>query len=144
MTTANSSSDQQLRSICDCDTKSALVCKQNPDCRPSYCKMRLFDPPITVSEAVTSNERLATRVKRLLDMKLRGEDPFIGSMFLQEVLNALQGSAVETFDEPTQEMIEAGKDERMRCFDEPTLSVGAALSRIYRAMRSAKNATWGS
>jgi len=28
--------------VCDCDTRSALVCKEHPDCRPSYCKMRLL------------------------------------------------------------------------------------------------------
>lgn len=44
-------SSNQLISICDCGTKDALVCKEHPDCRPSYCKMRLFDSPITVSIA---------------------------------------------------------------------------------------------
>ena len=40
----------------------------------------------------------------------------------------------ETLAHPTEAMIEAGKDERIRCFGEPTLSVGAALSRIFRVM----------
>src|ERR1700735_2821634 len=39
-----------LTLVCDCATKDALVCKEHPDCRPSYCKMRMFDPQITVRE----------------------------------------------------------------------------------------------
>ncbi len=37
--------------------------------------------------------------------------------------------------EPDEEMIEAGKDERMECFKDTTLSVGAALMRIMNAAR---------
>ena len=33
----------ELEHVCDCPTRDALVCKENPDCRPSYCKMRKFD-----------------------------------------------------------------------------------------------------
>jgi hypothetical protein len=51
--------------------------------------------------------------------------------------DALKRSAHETSDEPTPAMIEAGKDERMRCFDEPLLDVGTALARIYKVMRKA-------
>lgn len=41
----------ELVIICDCATKDALVCKQHPDCRPSYCKMSRFDqPPILIRE----------------------------------------------------------------------------------------------
>jgi hypothetical protein len=39
--------------------------------------------------------------------------------------------------EVTEAMVEAGKDERMRCFKEPTLDVGTALTRIYKAMNAA-------
>lgn len=39
--------------------------------------------------------------------------------------------------EPTEAMIEAGKDERMECFKDMNLSVGNALSRIYAAMSAA-------
>lgn len=39
--------------------------------------------------------------------------------------------------EPTQEMIEAGKQERMDCFSNPALSVEGALRRIYKAMMDA-------
>lgn len=39
--------------------------------------------------------------------------------------------------EPTEEMIEAGKDERMKCLDIPSIRVGVALTSIYRAMLSA-------
>lgn len=37
----------------------------------------------------------------------------------------------------TEAMVEAGKDERMRCFAEPKLDVGTALTRIYKAMHAA-------
>lgn len=44
-------SHPELVIICDCATKDALVCKQNPDCRPSYCKMSRFDqPPVLIRE----------------------------------------------------------------------------------------------
>ena len=33
----------RLEYVCDCSTKDALVCKEHPDCRPSYCKMTRFD-----------------------------------------------------------------------------------------------------
>lgn len=33
----------KFESICDCGTRDALVCKDNPDCRPSYCKMSFYD-----------------------------------------------------------------------------------------------------
>lgn len=33
--------------VCDCATQSALVCKEHPDCRPSYCKMNRHYPPVT-------------------------------------------------------------------------------------------------
>lgn len=55
---------EQLESVCDCDTKSALVCKEHPDCRPSYCKMRRFDPPIVVSEASLSSKEVSARESR--------------------------------------------------------------------------------
>jgi hypothetical protein len=42
---------EELTWVCDCPTKDALVCKEHPDCRPSYCKMRLFDPPIVFRES---------------------------------------------------------------------------------------------
>lgn len=31
--------------VCDCPTRDALVCKEHPECRPSYCKMSRFDAP---------------------------------------------------------------------------------------------------
>jgi len=52
-------SNQQLEQVCDCSTKDALVCKEHPDCRPSYCKMRRFDPPITAHE--TSMEWMSVK-----------------------------------------------------------------------------------
>jgi hypothetical protein len=30
---------KEIRIVCDCPTKDALVCKEHPDCRPSYCKL---------------------------------------------------------------------------------------------------------
>lgn len=50
------------------------------------------------------------------------------------------GMVLET-REPTEAMIEAGKDERMECLKDFNLSVGAALSRIYRAMIAASPTT---
>ena len=30
------------RLICDCPTTDAMVCRDNPDCQPSYCKMKFY------------------------------------------------------------------------------------------------------
>jgi len=32
-----------ITAICDCPTKDALVCKEHPDCRPSYCKLSIAE-----------------------------------------------------------------------------------------------------
>lgn len=31
-----------IRLICDCPTQDALICRENPDCQPSYCKMKFL------------------------------------------------------------------------------------------------------
>jgi Phage protein (N4 Gp49/phage Sf6 gene 66) family len=43
----------ELVPVCDCSTQDALVCKEHPDCRPSYCKMRRYVPPVIVESNPT-------------------------------------------------------------------------------------------
>jgi hypothetical protein len=75
------------------------------------------------------------------------EYPEEGSIFWRS-LNDVQTDAYaegrkderEALAEPTEAMIEAGKDERMECLklpQSPPISVGEALTRIYQAMLGA-------
>lgn len=65
-----------LPNVCDCSAESALVCKQHPDCRPSYCKLSfyeqslenivLFTPPRPPSPAVENTREQAAALERAL------------------------------------------------------------------------------
>lgn len=77
----------ELTWVCDCPTKDALVCKEHPDCRPSYCKMRLFDPPIFLGMKVIVDPSMppgtiemrgphnTVRVENLADSETEGGKP---------------------------------------------------------------------
>jgi hypothetical protein len=42
----------ELQHICDCPTRDAMVCRDNPECQPSYCKMKRLTPVFGTSKCI--------------------------------------------------------------------------------------------
>lgn len=60
--------------VCDCPTKDALVCKEHPDCRPSYCKLSVLTPPIMLREITPPGGEMIT-IEQLRELvALQAED----------------------------------------------------------------------
>lgn len=77
-----------LVSICDCPTKDALVCKEHPDCRPSYCKLSHYEAA-----------QRASLERRLSGRPIRPVNPDdIGAQHLSEQMPTLKSPVCDPLD----------------------------------------------